>query len=118
MEARLAALVGVVVAVAAIAIVNTVVGSPTRAAAPAATDGVSISPADSTASSVFCAGGASGFAGLAGTTIYLTNFTSKPVAGVMTSSLAPGTGSGGSSTGTPGPPVLRAVEVPPMGTTQ
>jgi hypothetical protein len=114
---RTAALVGVAVAVAGIAIVNAVVGSPTRAAAPATTDGVSISPADSTASSVFCAGGASGFAGLAGTTIYLTNSTSKPVAGVMTSTLAPGTGSGGTSSGTPGPPVPRAVEVPPMGTT-
>jgi hypothetical protein len=114
---RLAALIGVVVAVAGIAIVNTAVGSPARVATPAATDGASISAPDSSASSVFCAGGASGFAGLAGTTIYLTNTSSKAVAGMMTSSVAPGTGSGGTSTGTPGPPVLRQVEVPPMGTT-
>jgi hypothetical protein len=107
----------VVLAVAGVSIANTVVGSPTRAAAPPVTDGVTISPADSTASSAFCAGGASGFAGLAGTTIYLTNTTSKPVSGVMTARLAPGTGSGGTSSGTPGPPVLSQVEVPPMGTT-
>jgi hypothetical protein len=107
----------VVVAVAGIGIVSAAVGSPARPAAPASTDGVTISAADSSASSAFCAGGASGFAGLAGTTIYLTNTTSKPVAGVMTSRVAPGTGSGGNSTGTPGAPVLRQVEVPPMGTT-
>ncbi|HVB94218.1 MAG TPA: DUF5719 family protein [Acidimicrobiales bacterium] len=117
MRVRLAALIGVVVAVGGIGIVSAAVGTPTRLAAPAATDGVSISAADSSASSVFCAGGASGFAGLAGTTIYLTNTTAKPVAGVMTSRVAPGTGSGGNSTGTPGPPVVSQVEVPPMGTT-
>ena len=114
---RLSALIGVVVAVSGIGIVSAAVGSPPRPAAPAPTDGVTIPAADSSASSAFCAGGASGYAGLAGTTIYLTNTTSKPVAGVMTSRVAPGTGSGGNSTGTPGAPVLRQVEVPPMATT-
>lgn len=116
-QVRTAALIGVVVAVVGIGIVGAAVGSPTPPGAPAATDGVTISAADSAASSVFCAGGASGFDGLAGTTIYLTNTTSKPVSGTMTSRVAPGTANGATSTGTPGPPIVLPVEVPPMGTT-
>jgi hypothetical protein len=114
---RVAALIGVVAAVTGIWIVSVAAGAPTRRATPAVTDGVAISAADATSSSLFCAGGASGFGGLAGTTIYLTNTTTKAVTGVMTARVAPGTGSGATSTGTPGPPTVRPVQIPPMGTT-
>jgi hypothetical protein len=116
-QVRVAALVGVVAAVTAIWIVSVVAGAPTPLAARATTDGVSISAADASSSSLFCAGGASGFGGLAGTTIFLTNTTTQAVTGVMTARVAPGTGSGATSTGTPGPPTVRPVQIPPMGTT-
>ncbi|HEX3839763.1 MAG TPA: DUF5719 family protein [Acidimicrobiales bacterium] len=116
-QVRIAALVGVVAAVTGIWIVSVAAGAPTRPAAAVATDGVSIAAADASSSSLFCAGGASGFGGLAGTTIYLTNTTPQAVTGVMTARVAPGTGSGATSTGTPGPPTVRPVQIPPMGTT-
>ncbi|HWE69093.1 MAG TPA: DUF5719 family protein [Acidimicrobiales bacterium] len=114
---RMAALVGVVVIVVGIWILSTAVGAPARPAAPLVTDGVSIPAGNASSSSLFCAGGAAGFGGLAGTSIYLTNTTAKPVKGVMTARVAPGTSGGATSTGTPGAPSLLPVEVPPMGTT-
>jgi len=114
---RMAALAVVAVVAIGIGIVDVAITAPSQPGASRVADGVSIPAASSSASSAFCAGGASGFGGLAGTTIYLTNTTTKTVDGTMTSRVAPGTGSGAASSGTPGPPTVRTIGVPPMATT-
>jgi len=112
---RLVALAGVLLAVVGLGVVNNAVATPTAAPAPWPADGVPIAPAGSFSSSAFCVGGAAGPDGLAGTTLYLTNTSSEAVHGVMTSQVAPGTGSGATSSGTPGAPTTRTVVVPADG---
>jgi hypothetical protein len=99
----LAVVVAVVVLTAAIA---AIVGTPSRAPAPSASDGVTVSPVGSYSSSVFCAAG-TGTSGAA-TTIYLTNTTRGPVAGVMTSV--------GAAAGSSVPTVHADVSVPALAT--
>jgi hypothetical protein len=112
---RLVVLAVVVLVVIGLAVVDRAVGLPTVAPAPPTADGVPVSPAGSYSSSAFCVGGASGPDGTAGTTLFLTNTSGVAVHGVMTSQVAPGTGSGATSTGTPAAPTTRDVVVPARG---
>ncbi len=112
---RVVVLAVVAVVVVAVGVVGAVAGTPTAAPAPPTADGVPVSPAGSYSSSAFCAGGASGPDGTVGTTDFLTNTSAAAVHGVMTSQVAPGTGSGATSTGSPGAPTTRRVVVPAHG---
>ena len=103
---RIAVIAAVVATVVAIGAIATIVGTPSPPPAPPVADGVTVSPVGSYSSSVFCAA-ATGTA--ATTTIYLTNATRRPVAGVMSSVGTAGTG--GSA-----PTVRRSVSVPAMAT--
>jgi hypothetical protein len=106
---------GVVLIVVAVAVVDRVVAVPVAAPAPSAADGVPIAAASSFSASALCAGGAAGPDGLAGTTDFLTNTSPVAVRAVMTSQVAPGTGTGGASSGTPGAPTQRDLVVPALG---
>ena len=112
---RWAVVAAVVVVVAGLALVDRVVAAPTPAPAPSSADGVPVAPVGSYSSSALCTGGAACPDGLAGTTIYLTNTSPVDVHAVMTSQVAPGTGSGAASTGTPAAPVQRDLVVPARG---
>jgi hypothetical protein len=102
---RWATIVVVAAVVVVVGVISASVSAPSAAPAPGAADGVPVPPAGSYSSSAFCPGGA-GTA--AATTVYLTNTTSRPVTGVMTSvGLA---GSGGV------PTTRRGVAVPARGT--
>jgi hypothetical protein len=113
---RLIAVLGVAVIVVGVAVIDGALTAPAAPTAIGALDGAPIVPAGAYSSSAFCTGGATGGAdGLAGTTLYLTNTTSVPVNGVMTSQVAPGTGAGAASKGTPAPPSQRTLVVPARG---
>jgi hypothetical protein len=99
---RWAAMIVVVAVVAGVGVVSAAYPAPSAAPAPAAADAVPVPPAGASSSSAFCV---SGTGTAAATTIYLTNTTTRPVAGVMTSIGQPAT------TG-PAPSVQDPVEVP------
>jgi hypothetical protein len=99
---RWAAMISVVVVVGVVAVVSAAFPAPSATPAPVGADAVPVPPAGATASSAFCVGG-TGTA--AATTIYLTNTTTRPVAGVMTSIGQP------ASTG-PAANVQQPVDVP------
>jgi Family of unknown function (DUF5719) len=114
---RTAAVVGILVAMAAVAAVDMSVHLPTRVEGPSAASAVEVPVADALSSSAFCVGAIAGESSLAHATIYLTNSTDRAVSGVMTAMVAPGTGGGASSIGDPQPGQRRNVDVPARGTT-
>jgi hypothetical protein len=87
---RWTALVSVVLVIVGVAVVAATLPPPSSTPAPGSSDGFAIAPADAHSSSSFCAAGTGT---TAGTTIFLTNTTSKAVSGVM-SSVGPPTGKG------------------------
>ena len=102
---RWAALVSVLVVIAGVAVIAAAVPEPSATPAPSPSDAVAIAPANARSSSSFCTAGAGT---TAGTTIYLTNTTSRAVRGVM-SSVGPTTGRGAVAT------THRTVVVPALG---
>ncbi len=103
---RWTAVIVVVALVAGIGLVSAAFPAPAAAPGPGSADGVPVPPAEATSSSAFCPA-ATGTAAV--TTVYLTNSTTRAVAGIMTS-VGP-VGRHGAST-----MVHRTVVVPPLGT--
>lgn len=94
-----------VVVVTVVAVIDAARPAPTPVAAAPSGGAVQLSAAGSYSSSAFCAGGTGTSAG---TTIYLTNTTSRSVSGAMTT-----VGTAGSSGAAP--TTHRSVSVPPLG---
>ncbi len=100
------ALVSVVVVVGVVFVISWAFPAPGAQPAPVAADGVAVPPAGAYSSSAFCAAGTGTDAT---STVYLTNSTSRPVTGQMTT--VDPAGSGGSVT-----TVRRSVVVPALST--
>ena len=103
---RWTAVIAVAIVVAGVGLVSAAFPTPGAPPGPGSADGVPVPPADATSSSAFCPA-ATGTAAVA--TVYLTNSTTRAVAGIMTA-VGP-VGRHGSS-----PMVHRTVVVPPLGT--